>query len=167
MKCSYYPVAEIPHPTLVKYISRESGFEKHVSMPLSEVWWSIFVNGKQGIFPNNIDPHWHSPKDTHQGKLRTKNWSYSLNLRQEYPSHMCTQDGNSNKGCYLPRETYLGIVSVPDCPGCLVRQVTPPWTHPIWYGDSHLSGVYVCFTTQGSSSVWPSLFFQIKSTSSL
>ena len=27
-KCSYYPVADIPHPTLVKYISRDSGREQ-------------------------------------------------------------------------------------------------------------------------------------------
>ena len=27
---------------------------------------------------------------------------------------MCTQDSNTNKGCYIPPDTYLGIFSVPD-----------------------------------------------------
>ena len=61
---------------------------------------------------------------------------------------MCTQDGNSRKCCYLPPDTYLGIVYVPDHPGYLIRGVTTPWTHPLWYDDLHLSGVYVCFPTQ-------------------
>ena len=72
---------------------------------------------------------------------------------------MCMKDGNANKGCYIPPETYLGIISVSDSPGCLVKGVTPSWTHPLWYDDMHLYGVYVCFTTQGNSSVCPSLIF--------
>ena len=79
---------------------------------------------------------------------------------------MCNQDINVNKGCYLPPDTYLGIYYVPYHPGCLVILVTPPWTHTLWYGDLYLSGVYVCFPTQGNSSVFPSLIFQNKIRSS-
>ena len=62
---------------------------------------------------------------------------------------MCTQDDSAKKWCYLPPDTYLGIVSVPDHPGYLVRRVNPPWKHPLWYNDLHLSGAHVCFPTQG------------------
>ena len=107
--------------------------------------WSRFVYWKQGIVPNTIYPHFHSPKYTHQGKLRTKNWSDFLHLRQKDTIHLCTQDGNYNKGCFIPPDTYLGIIFVPDFPGCLVIWVTPHWTHTLWYGDLNLSGAYICF----------------------
>ena len=99
--------------------------------------------------PNTIAPHFHSPKATHQGKLWTKTWYGFLHLRQEHSSHLCTQDGNANKGCYLSLVTYIGIVSVPDHQGYIVRRVTPPRNHPLWYDDLNLSGVYVYFPTQG------------------
>ena len=72
---------------------------------------------------------------------------------------MCTQDGNVKKGFYIPPETFFGIVYVPDHPGCLVRLVTPPWTHTIWYDDMHLSGVYVYFPTQGRLFCLPKPYF--------
>ena len=147
-KCSSYPVADIPHPTLVKYLSRDSGREKHVSMPLSEGQWSRSINGNQGIVQNTIYPHFHSPKATHKGKIQAKTWSDFLYLCQEDPNHLCTRDGNTNKGWYLPTDTYIGIFSVPDLPVYLVIRVTPPLTHPLWYDDLHLSGAYVCFPTQ-------------------
>ena len=49
---------------------------------------------------------------------------------------MCTQDVNTNKGCCIPPDTYLGIFSVPDHPGYLVRWTTPPWDHPLWCDDN-------------------------------
>ena len=61
---------------------------------------------------------------------------------------MCTQDGNTNKGCFIPPEVYLGIISVPDHPGYLIRWTTPPWAHPLWCDDMHLSGTYEFFPTQ-------------------
>ena len=129
-------------------------------MPLSEVWWSIFVNGNQGIGPNTIATHWNIPKATHQGKLWTKTWSDFLHLHQEDTRHMWTQYGNTNKGCYLPPDIYIGFFSVPDFPGCLVIWATPPWNHPICYGDLNLYGAYVCLITQGNCSVCPILIFR-------
>ena len=61
---------------------------------------------------------------------------------------MCTQDGNTNKGCFIPPDLYLGIISVPDHPGYLTRWTIPPWAHPLWYDYLHLSRAYVCFTSQ-------------------
>ena len=61
---------------------------------------------------------------------------------------MCTQDVITKKGCCIPPDTDLGIFSVPDHPGYLVRCKTPPWDHPLWCDDLHLYGAYVCFTTQ-------------------
>ena len=72
---------------------------------------------------------------------------------------MCTQDGIKKKGCYLPPVTYLGIVSIPDHTGCLVRLLNPPWNHPLWYDYLHLSGAYVCFTTQGRLFCFPKSHF--------
>ena len=94
-------------------------------------------------------PRFHRPTATHQGKLRTKTWSDFLNLNQEDPSSLCTHDSNTKKGCYLPPDTYIGIVYVPYHPGYIVRLVYNTWTHYIWYYDLHLSGVYVYFPTQG------------------
>ena len=73
---------------------------------------------------------------------------------------MCTHDGNTNKGCYIPTDIYIGIFSVPDHPGYLVRWITPTLTHPIWCNDMHLSGTFVCFTTQGILFYLPNLFFK-------
>ena len=88
-------------------------------------------------------------------------------MRQEYPSHIFTQDGNFNRGCYLPPDTYLGIISVPDHTGYIVRQVPPPWAHPLWYDDMYLSGANVCFYTQVRLFCFTKpYFFQKKSTSS-
>ena len=72
---------------------------------------------------------------------------------------MCTQDGNTNKGCYLPPDTYLGIFYLPDHTGYILRRVTPPWTHPIWCDDLHLSGEYVCFPTKGRLFCFPRTYF--------
>ena len=62
---------------------------------------------------------------------------------------MFNRDVNPNKGCYLLPDTYLGIFYVPYHTCYIVRQVTTPWNHPLWYDNMHLSGAYVCFTTQG------------------
>ena len=78
-----------------------------------------------------------------------------MHLRQEDLSNLCTQDGNTNKGCYLPPDTYLSNVYVTDHPGYRVRQVTHPWTHSIWCDDMHISSTYVCFTTQGRLLCFP------------
>ena len=80
-------------------------------------------------------------------------------MRQLDPSHMCNQDGNTNKGCYPHPETYLGIFSVPDHTGYLVILVTPPWAHPLWCDDLHFSGAYVCFTTQLRLFFFPKHYF--------
>ena len=56
---------------------------------------------------------------------------------------MFTQDGKTNKWCSIPPDTYLGIFYGPDHPGYLVRWKTPPWAHPLWCNDLHLSGAYV------------------------
>ena len=74
---------------------------------------------------------------------------------------MCTHDGNTNRGCYLPPDTYNGIVSGNDHPGYLVRQVTTLWTHLLWCYYLHLSGAYVCFTTQGRLFYLPKPYFFI------
>ena len=128
-------------------------------MPLLEGNWSIFVNGNQWILPNTIDLHYDSLKATHQGKLQTKTWSDFLHLSQEDPIHMCTQDGNTNKGCCIPPYTYLGIVSVPDHPGYLVICKNNPWDHPLWCDDLHLSGAYVWFYTQVKLFCLPKPYF--------
>ena len=94
--------------------------------------------------------------------MRANSPSWAGTIHQEDPIHMCTQDGNAKKGCYLFPDTYLGIFSVPDLPGCIVILLNPPWTHPLWYGDLHLSGAYVCFPNQGYSSVCPSLIFSVQ-----
>ena len=72
---------------------------------------------------------------------------------------MCTQDGNTNKGCCIPPDIYLSIFSVPEHPGYLVIMATPPWDHPFWCDDMHLSGSYVCFTTQGRLFCFPKPYF--------
>ena len=130
---------------------------------LSMLWkwleWSIFTYGNQGIEPNTIATHYHSPKATHKGKIWTKNWYNFLHLRQEDPSHLCTNDGNTNRGYYLPTNTYIGIVYLPEIPGHLVRIVTPPCTHPLRCDDLHLSGAYVCFTTKGRLFCFPKPYF--------
>ena len=72
---------------------------------------------------------------------------------------MYTQYGNSKEGCYLPPDTYLCIFSVPDHPGYLLIWVTPPWNYPIWYDVIHLSGVYMCFSTQGRFLCLPKPYF--------
>ena len=56
---------------------------------------------------------------------------------------MCKQDGNTNKGCCIPPDTYLGIFYVPDHPGYLVRWTNPTWGNPLWSDDLHLYGAYV------------------------
>ena len=61
---------------------------------------------------------------------------------------MCNKDGNFNKSFYLPPDTYLGIVSVPDHPDYFVRLLTPFWDYYLWYDDIHLYGVYVYFPPQ-------------------
>ena len=66
---------------------------------------------------------------------------------------------NINKGCCIPLDTYLGIFSVPDHPGCLVRWVTTPWAHPLWCDDMHLSGTYEFFPTQGIIFCFPKPYF--------
>ena len=140
-------------------LKRFSMWKKHVYMPLSEGQWSRFVNRKQGIGSYTMAPHFYSPKATHQGKLWTKTWSDFIHLCKEYPSHIFNQDGNINKVCYLPHDTYIGIVSVPDHPGRIVILVTPPWTHPLRCYYLHLSGAYVCFTTQGRIFCFPEPYF--------
>ena len=72
---------------------------------------------------------------------------------------MCTQDGNTNKGCFIPPDAYLGIISVPDHPGYLIIWTTPSWDHPLWRDDLHLSGAYVCFPTQGRLFCFPKPYF--------
>ena len=74
---------------------------------------------------------------------------------------MCTHYGNNKKWCYIPPYIYIGVVSVPDHPGCIVRRVTPPWTHPIWCDYLHLSGVYIFFPTQGRLFCFPKQYFFI------
>ena len=129
-------------------------------MPSSESKWSIFIDKKQWIGPNTITPHYHIAKDTHQGKFQTRTWYNFLHLCQEYPSHIFIQDGNSNKGCYQPPGKYIGIFSVPDHPGYLLRRVPHPWTHPIWYDDLHAYSAYMCFfSIKEGSSVCPNLIF--------
>ena len=72
---------------------------------------------------------------------------------------MCTHQRNTNKGYYLPPDTYLGIFSIPYHPSYIVRRVAPIWNHPLWCYDLHLSGAYVCFPTRVISSVWPIIIF--------
>ena len=139
---------------------KSQDMKKLVSVPLLEVNWSIFINGKQGISPNKIVLHYHSPKSTHQGKLQTKTWSGFLHHIQEDPSHVCNQDYNTNKGCCIPTDTYLSIFSLPDHPGYLVIWATLPWDHPLWCDDLHLSGAYVCFHTQGRLFYLPKTYFK-------
>ena len=62
---------------------------------------------------------------------------------------MCNQEVNTNKGYYLPPDTYPGIFSVPAHPGYIVILVAPHWNHPNWCDDLNLSGTYMCFTTLG------------------
>ena len=74
---------------------------------------------------------------------------------------MCTQYGNTNKGCCIPPDTYFSIVYVPDHPVYIVIWTTPHWDHPIWCDDLHLSGAYVCFPSQGRLFCFPeALFFK-------
>ena len=80
---------------------------------------------------------------------------------------MCTQYVNINKGCCIPPDTYIGIFSVPDHPGYLVRWTTPPWYHSLSFDDLHLSGSYVFYSPKGDYSVFPNLIFENKSTSYL
>ena len=91
------------------YPKRKSGCEKLVFMPLSEGEWSRFTFGNKVIGPNTIASKFHSQKATHQGKLRTKNWYDFLRLHQEDTINMCTPYGNTNKACYMPPDTYIGI----------------------------------------------------------
>ena len=63
--------------------------------------------------------------------------------------------------CYITPDTYLGIVSVPDHPGFLVRLLTTPWTHPICYDDLNLSGAYFCFPTQVRLFYFPKPHFSV------
>ena len=93
---------------------------KIVSVHWLEGEWSGFAYRKQVIIPTPIDQHCQSPKATHQGIIQTKNWYAFLNLIQEYPSHLCTQEGNNNKWYYLPTDTYLGIDYVLYHPGYIV-----------------------------------------------
>ena len=75
---------------------------------------------------------------------------------------MCTQDGNTNKGCYLPPDTYLGFFSVPDNPVYLITLLNNPWTHNIWCDEIQLSGEYVCFPNQGRLLYFPKTYFSEK-----
>ena len=75
---------------------------------------------------------------------------------------MCTQDGNTKKDCCIPSDTNLGIFSVPDHPGYLVRWKTTPWDHTLWCDDLHLFGAYVCLTTQGGLFFFPKPYFKGK-----
>ena len=72
---------------------------------------------------------------------------------------MCNNCGDTNKGYYLTPDTYIGIVYLPDNPAYLVRGVTTPWTHPLWYDDLHWYHAYVCFPLKEDSYVCPSLIF--------
>ena len=72
---------------------------------------------------------------------------------------MCTQDGNTNKGCCIPPDTDIGIFSLPGHPGYILRWTTPPWAHPLWFDDLHLSGAYLCFNTQGELFCFPKPYF--------
>ena len=111
--------------------------------------------------PSEKATHCRTPKSTDQGNIQTKTWSDLLHLNQEDPSHMFTQDGNTNKGCYIPPDTYIVIFSVPDHPGNLVIQVTTPCTHPLWCDDIHLYDTFVCFNTQGRLLCLPKPYFFI------
>ena len=122
---------------------------------------------KQGIEPNTTVPLSHSPKATRKGKLRTKTWYDFLHLHQEDPFHLCTHDGNKNKGYCLPPNTYIVFFSVLYYPGYLVRRVTPSWTHTIWCDDLHLSDAFVCLPTQGRLFYLTKPYFQNKITSYL
>ena len=62
---------------------------------------------------------------------------------------MCTQDGDTSKGCCIPPDTYRGIFSVPDHPGYIIIWKITPWAHPLWCDDLHLYGANVRFTTEG------------------
>ena len=61
--------------------------------------------------------------------------------------------------CYLPPDTYLGIVSIPDSPFYLPIWVNLPWTHSLWCDDIHLSGEYVCFPNQGRLLYFTNTYF--------
>ena len=69
-------------------------------------------------------------------------------MHQISTDHLCNQGCNINNGCYLPPDTYLGIVYVPDHTVYLVRLVTPPWSHTLWCDDLYLSDAYMCFPIQ-------------------
>ena len=72
---------------------------------------------------------------------------------------MCTQQGNTNQGYYLPLATYIGIVSLPSHTGYIVIQGPPLWNHTIRCYDLHLSGAYVYFPTQGGLICLPNTYF--------
>ena len=74
---------------------------------------------------------------------------------------MCIKDGNNNKGCYIPPNTYIGIIYVPDNTSCLVILVTPSWNHTLWWDDLHLSGVHVCLFTQGRIFCFTNPYFSL------
>ena len=66
-----------------------------------------------------------------------------LYLHQEDTSLLFTQEGNINKSCNLPPDTYIGIIYVPSHPGYILRGLSPPWNHPLLCNDIHLYGADV------------------------
>ena len=49
---------------------------------------------------------------------------------------------------YIPTDTHIGITSIPYKPGYLVIVVDPPWNHPFWCYDMHLSGAGMLLNAQ-------------------
>ena len=141
-KWSYSPVVDIPHPNLVKYLSRYLGSEQTCIHALVIRWVIIICLREAVTVPM-------SHKSTHKVKLRTKTWYSFLILHQEEPSDLSNQWGNNKKGYYLSPDTYIDILSVPSRLGYILIWLSPFWDHTLLYYYMHLSGAYVCFPTQG------------------
>ena len=97
--------------------------------------------------PTPIFTHFQIINSTHQGVIQTKAWYYYLHLCQEDPVCLCTQEGNINKGYYLPPDAYIGIIDAICHPVYILRGVASLWKHPLWCDDIHLYGTDVCLST--------------------
>ena len=62
---------------------------------------------------------------------------------------MCTEEGNTNKSCYLPPDKCLSFLNVPSHTGYLVRIVATPCKHPRLCDDLDLSIAGYCLPNQG------------------